>query len=125
MSHMRGVTSLHRAIAKSAELAPDVAAAVTVRLDDLLYDYVVKGKIIEQMDNPERKLHMRAFLLMQMCMPDVLPDGKAIAVAREAVVAHLRRPNFEVELVAGIADPAEQKKIIMQCHQMMKAGGFR
>ncbi len=125
MSHMRGVTSLHRAIAKSAELSPDVAGAVKSRLDDLLYDYVVKGKIIEQMDNPERKLHMRAFLLMKMCMPDVLPDGKAIAVAREAVVTHLRRPNFEVELVAGIADPAEQKKIILQCHQMMKAGGFR
>jgi hypothetical protein len=86
---------------------------------------VVKGKIVQQVDNPGWKLHTRAFMLMQMCMPDVLPDGKAIAVAREAVVAHLRRPNFEVELVAGIADPAEQKKIILQCHQLMKAGGFK
>jgi hypothetical protein len=62
---------------------------------------------------------------MQMCMPDVLPDGKAVSVARKAVVNHLRRPNFEIELVSGVTDPNEQKKIILQCHHLMKAGGFR
>ena len=125
MDHMRAVTRLYRAIEGSPGIAPESAAAMNKRLDELLYDYVVKGKIVEQMDNPGWKLHTRAFLLMQMCMPDVLPNGKAIMVARKAVVSHLRRPNFEVELVAGTTDPDEQKKIILQCHHLMKAGGFR
>lgn len=125
MDHMRAVTGLYRAIEGCIGLAPEAIAAVNQRLDTLLFEYIVKGKIVEQMDNPGWKLHTRAFLLMQMCMPDVLPDGKAISVARKAVVAHLRRPAFEVELIAGVTDPAEQKKIILQCHHLMKAGGFR
>jgi hypothetical protein len=125
MDHMRTVTSLFRAIEGCVGLAPESAKAINAKLDDLLYDFVVKGKIVEQMDNPGWKLHTRAFLLMQMCMPDVLPNGKAIMIARQAVVGHLRRPNFEVELVAGTTDPNEQKKIILQCHHLMKAGGFR
>ena len=125
IDQMRAVTCLYRAIEGSPGIAPESAAAMNNRLDELLYDYVVKGKIVEQMDNPSWKLHTRAFLLMQMCMPDVLPNGKAIMVARKAVVSHLRRPNFEVELISGTTDPAEQKKIILQCHHLMKAGGFR
>ena len=125
MDHMRAVTGLYRAIEGCAGIAPESATVMNKRLDDLLFDYVVKGRIVEQMDNPGWKLHTRAFLLMQMCMPDVLPDGKAITVARKAVVTHLRRPNFEVELISGVTDPAEQKKIILQCHHLMKAGGFR
>ena len=125
MDQMRAVTGLYRAIESSPGIAPESATAMNNRLDELLYVYVVKGKIVEQMDNPGWKLHTRAFLLMQMCMPDVLPNGKAIMVARKAVVSHLRRPNFEVELISGTTDPAEQKKIILQCHHLMKAGGFK
>ncbi len=125
MDHMRAVTGLFRAVEGCVGLPPDSAQAITRRLDDLLFEYVVKGKIVEQMDNPGWKLHTRAFLLMQMCMPDVLPDGKAVSVARKAVVNHLRRPNFELELISGVTDPNEQKKIILQCHHLMKAGGFK
>jgi len=125
MDHMRSVTSLYRAVEGCIGLPPESAKAVNGKLDDLLHAYVVKGRIVEQMDNPGWKLHTRAFLLMQMCMPDVLPNGKAIMIARKAVVNHLRRPNFEVELIAGISDPEEQKKIILQCHHLMKAGGFK
>jgi hypothetical protein len=125
MDQMRAVTALYRSIEGCAGLAPEAIAAMNKRLDELLYDYVVGGKIVDQMDNPGWKLHTRAFLLMQMCMPDVLPNGKAIAVARQAVIGHLRRPNFEVELIAGVADPKDQQKIILQCHHLLKAGGFR
>ncbi|MBM3549361.1 MAG: hypothetical protein FJX54_20685 [Alphaproteobacteria bacterium] len=125
MDHMRSVTNLYRAIEICIGLPPESAKAICAKLDELLHDYVVKGRIVEQMDNPGWKLHTRAFLLMQMCMPDVLPNGKAIMIARKAVVNHLRRPNFEVELVSGVTDPEEQKKIILQCHHLMKAGGFR
>ena len=125
MDHMRAVTSLYRAVEGCVGLPPESAQAIARQLDTLLFEYVVKGKIVEQMDNPAWKLHTRAFLLMQMCMSDVLPDGKAVSVARKAVVNHLRRPNFEIELVSGVTDPNEQKKIILQCHHLMKAGGFR
>ena len=125
MDHMRAVTGLYRAIESCVGLAPEAILAINTRLDELLHDYVVKGKIVDQMDNPSWKLHTRAFLLMQMCMPDVLPNGKAIMIARKAVISHLRRPNFEVELISAVTDPAEQKKIILQCHHLMKAGGFR
>jgi hypothetical protein len=125
MDHMRAVTGLYRAVESCVGVAPESIKAINAKLDELLHDYVVKGRIVEQMDNPNWKLHTRAFLLMQMCMPDVLPNGKAIMIARKAVVNHLRRPNFEVELISGVTDPAEQKKIILQCHHLMKACGFR
>jgi hypothetical protein len=124
IAQLKSVTTLFRAVDSCLGLAPESIKAITGRLDDLLFDYVVRGKIVEQMDNPAWKLHTRAFMLLQLCTPEVLPNGKTINVARKAVVNHLRRPNFEVELVTGM-DAEMRDKTLLQFHHLLKAGGFR
>jgi hypothetical protein len=124
IAQLKSVTALFRAVESCLGLAPESSKAITARIDDLLFDYVVRGKIVEQMDNPAWKLHTRAFMLLQLCTPEVLPNGKTINVARKAVVNHLRRPNFEVELVTGM-DAEMRDKTLLQFHHLLKAGGFR
>ncbi|MBT6138375.1 MAG: hypothetical protein HOH65_12965 [Rhodospirillaceae bacterium] len=109
----------------SASNLPDERKHVlTSRLDDLLASYIVDGKILEKLDNPERPLHVRAFMLVSMVQPETLPRGKASELAREIIVKHLKRPNFEDELVAQIPNPDDKGRILRQFHEKLHRSGF-
>ena len=90
----------------------------------MLASYVVDGKILDRLDDPNKPLHIRAFMLVSMCQPEMLPDGKASKLAREIIVKHLRRPNFETELVAQVPDEAKKEKILRDFHVQLHRSGF-
>lgn len=120
---MQKVTSIYHRIERSS-LAEDQKAKLKARLDDLLTSYVVDSKILEKLNNPERPLHVRARMLVSMVQPEMLPQGRASRLAREIIVQHLRRPNFERDLVAAIPDPAEKAKVLRQFHEQLNRCGF-
>lgn len=120
---MAKVTSIHHHIQKS-NLPEQRKAALTERLDELLVSYITDGKILDKLDNPEKPLHVRAFMLVSMVQPEMLPKGKASNLARNIIVGHLRRPNFEDELVAGIPDPGEKAKTLRKFHEQLHRCGF-
>ncbi len=120
---MEKVTSIFYRLQQSG-LAESERDRFTKRLDDLLERYIVDGKILEKIDNPDRPLHVRAFLLVDMCRPEMLPHGKASAIARQIIVKSLRRPDFETELVSQIADPKEQEQVLRKFHQRLHHCGF-
>lgn len=120
---MAKVTSIYNHIEKS-NLPAQRKAALTQRLDELLVSYITDGKILDKLDNPDKPLHVRAFMLVSMVQPEMLPKGKASNLARNIIVRHLRRPNFEDELVAAIPDPSEKAKTLRKFHEQLHRCGF-
>ena len=103
----------------------DLKKKFTEHLHTLLYKYVVEAKILERVDDPNRPLRMRARMLVSMCLPDMLPPGRAVEAARPRVVGYLRQPNFTTEVVADLTDPAEKEKTLRDLFDVMKKAGFR
>ena len=97
---------------------------LTNRLDELLASYIVDGQILQKIDNPDRPLHIRAFMLVNMCQPEILPKGKASDLARKIIIDSLEQPNFETELVSQIDDEAEKGRVLRQFHEQLHKCGF-
>lgn len=121
---MRAVTNLFYQIRDSG-LADEQKKWLTDHLDTLLYKYVVEAKILERVDDPNRPLHLRAKMLMSMCLPDMLPPGKAVEAARPRVIEYLRQPDFTAKVVAAIEDPGEKEKTLREIFELMRKAGFK
>lgn len=120
---MRKITSIYYRVEQSS-LSDDQKDKLKSRLDELLTSYIVDGKLLEKLDNPERPLHIRARMLVSMVQPEMLPNGRASSLAREIIIKHLRRPNFEKEMVATITDVAEKATVLRQFHEQLNRCGF-
>lgn len=120
---MQKTTAIYYRVEQSG-LADEQKERLTARLDELLATYIVDGKILDKVNSPERPLHVRAAMLLSMVQPEMLPKGKASALARDIIVKHLRRPNFEQELVAAIPDPGEKTRVLRNFHEQMRRSGF-
>lgn len=120
---MRKITSIYYRIDQSS-LPDEQKEKLKTRLDDLLASYIVDGKILDKVDNPERPLHVRARMLVSMVQPEMLPNGRASSLARAIIIKHLKRPNFETELVAQIPDAAEKALVLRQFHEQLHRCGF-
>ncbi|NQW09922.1 MAG: hypothetical protein HQ481_08605 [Alphaproteobacteria bacterium] len=119
---MQTITSVYRKVHTSS-LETHFKGKITNRLDELLASYIVDDRILDKVDDPSRPLHVRAFMLLSMCTPEMLPEGKASQLARQIVVKHLRRPNFEGELVADVPT-AEREKVLRDFHVQLHRCGF-
>lgn len=120
---MQKMTSIYYRINESS-LPDERKQVLTERLDELLAAYIVNSKILDKVNHPERPLHIRAMMLVSMVQPEMLPRGKASALARDIIVNHLKRPNFEADLVAQIPDPAEKAKTLRRFHEQLRRSGF-
>src|SRR5262249_41881892 len=83
---MRAVTNLFYYV-RDAEVAAELKQLLMGHLETLLYEYVEKAQILKMVDDPNRPLRARARLLMSMCLPEMLPPGKAVEAARVRVVS--------------------------------------
>ena len=62
---------------------PDAARTrITEHLDEVLASYIIDDRILTRIDDPSKPMHIRAFMLLSMCTPEVLPEGKASTLAR-------------------------------------------
>jgi len=119
---MQTLTTVVRKVRDSG-LDDALKSRISDRLDELLASYIVDDRILERVDDPSRPLHVRAFMLLSMCTPEMLPEGKASQLARKIVVKHLKRKNFETELVAEVA-PAEKERVLRDFHVQLYRCGF-
>jgi hypothetical protein len=120
---MAKVTAIYNHV-KDSSLPGERKQEITDKLDDLLASYIVDGKILDKLNNPDKPLHVRALMLVSMVQPEMLPRGKASDLARGIIVKHLRRPTFEEDLVAEIPDPSEKAKTLRRFHQQLHRCGF-
>jgi len=109
---------------RAAPIPLEFSERVCNRLDELLLHYIKAERILEKIDDPSRPLRLRTMMLMKMCLPTSLPPGKASALARGIIVDKLKRPNFESEVVADLADPNEKAKAQRDIFLLMRQAGF-
>ena len=119
---MEQITSSFYQIEKS-QLEQELKDKITARLDDILASYLEESKIIEKIDNPSRPMHLRAMMLVGMCQSEMLPRGKASNIARDVITEHLKKPDFNTELVAQV-DEAEKDNVIARFQSQLKRAGI-
>ena len=119
---MQTVTAVYHKF-RNSSLDDTLKTRIINRLDHLLARYITEDKILDKLDDPSRPLHVRAFMLLSMCSPDMLPEGEASKLARAIVVKHLRRKNFESELVAHVPGP-ERERVLRDFHVQLYRCGF-
>ena len=119
---MEQITSSFYQIEKS-QLEQELKDKITARLDDILASYLEESKIIEKIDNPSRPMHLRAMMLVGMCQSEMLPRGKASNIARDVITKHLKKPDFNTELVAQV-DEAEKDNVIERFQSQLKRAGI-
>jgi hypothetical protein len=120
---MAGITQVWGEIRSSA-LPTEHVERICTRLDELLVQFVKSERILEKINDPSRPLRMRTMMLMKLCLPTSLPPGNASNLARAIIVGMLKRPNFEGEVVADIADPAEKARTQRDLFVLMRQAGF-
>ena len=76
------------------------------------------------MDNPNTHLRDRAVMLVKFCGAGVLPEGKALALARKRVIKLLRQPSFDAHFIEGIPDPHRAEKALRDFHKLLIQGGL-
>jgi len=121
---MQFVTSLYYLI-DGSNLMGEFKRRLLDHVDQLLLDFVRDENILSRLDSPNLPLRKRTEMLMGLCLPVILPPGKAVAAARAIIIGYLRQPNFEIRLVEDIADPVEKATVLRRIFDTMKRAGFR
>lgn len=109
--------------ATEAALPEPIRRRIADHIDSVLERYLVDEKIIEKLDDPNSPLRDRAVRLVKFCGAGVLPEGKALARARQRIVQLLRQPHFDRHFIDGIADPRAAEAALRDFHALLiKAG---
>jgi len=126
MSHkdrMVTATGAYQATASSA-LPDDIKEQVTQHIDGVLERYLLDENIIDRLDNPGTHIRDRAVRLVKFCGAGVLPEGKALKLARKRIIKLLRQPNFDAHFIEGIDDPTKAEKALRDFHKLLVDGGL-
>lgn len=119
---MEIVSQLYRRILYSA-LPDEDKGAHADKLDELLSRFLVQQQVIETLDNPADTLAERAVRLVQFCIDGPLTEGKALQMARQRVLSHLRQPNFHEVFIQNMP-PAEREHAVRSFHRLLSQAGF-
>lgn len=120
---MLRATLAHR-VAAASPFPAELRTRLTDMIDGVLEKYLIDEQVVEKLDHHESSLRDRAVRLVQFCAAGVLPEGRAMARARQRIVTLLRVPNFDAHFVDGIADPARAQKALRDFHQLLVRAGF-
>jgi len=107
-----------------ADIAVDDRESYAERLDSLMAQFLVQQRVIEVLDNPADSLFDRAVRLVEFCASGFLTGGRALTMARERVLSHLRQPNFTQALVAHLPTKNEKETAIRSFYQLLSDAGF-
>lgn len=122
-NRMVTATGAHQA-ALNSNLPDEIKKKVAEHIDEVLARYLTDEAIIDKLDNQNTHIRDRAVRLVKFCAAGVLPEGKALNLARQRIVELLRQPNFDASFVEGIADKAEAEAALRGFHRMLVESGF-
>ena len=111
-------------VANSSSLPDSVKQRVAEHIDDVLERYLIDADIIDKLDTPDHHIRDRAVRLVKFCGAGVLPEGKALSLARKRVIEMLRQPKFDVLFIEGISTPARGEKAIRDFHKLLVKAGI-
>lgn len=82
------------------------------KFDEIVSDYIIAHGVIERLDDKRLHFRDRATRLVTFCASGVLTVGRATTIARDSIVAYLRRKDFIAAFTDDIPDPAGKEKAI-------------
>lgn len=97
---------------------------VAAKFDELVSDYIISQGVIERLDDKNLVFRERALRLVTFCASGVLTVGRATAIARDTVVAYLRRKDFITEFTDGIPEPIAKEQAIKEFYGLLAKTGF-
>ncbi|MCB2108117.1 MAG: hypothetical protein KDE14_10470 [Rhodobacteraceae bacterium] len=122
-ARLQEATQVQRLVLDS-QLEESLRIMLANKFDTVVSDYLISNKVIERIDDPALPFRDRATRLVSFCAGGVLTEGKAKSIARESVVAYLRRKDFVTEFTVGIDDPSEKEKSIRDFYILLSKTGF-
>lgn len=121
----RMVTATGAFKATVASSLPDpIKQQVVDHIDSVLERYLIDENIIDRLDSPDAHLRDRAVRLVKFCGAGVLPEGKALSLARKRVIKLLRQPNFDRNFIDGIDDLKKAERALRDFHKLLVQGGL-
>ncbi len=102
-----------------SSLPDEYKEKIAGHIDGVLARYLTDESIIEKLDHPEAHIRDRAVRLVKFCGAGVLPEGKALNLARKRIVGMLRQPNFDKAFVEGLPDGADAEKVLRDFHKLL------
>jgi hypothetical protein len=111
-------------VASSSALPDPVKKRVADHIDDVLERYLVDADIIAKLDTPEHHIRDRAVRLVKFCGAGVLPEGKALTLARKRVIQMLRQPNFDVNFIEGLGSTDKAENALRKFHRLLVKAGI-
>lgn len=121
---LRRVKGVFDMVNESAGLPADERTRLADMVDDMVAVFIDRERIIAKLDDPSAPLRDRATRLVDFCAAGLLPDGRSLRVARDRVVRHLRRPNFDQVFLEGV-DPEHHAEALRDFHQRLERAGIR
>jgi len=95
------------------------AQIVCEHIDGVLERYLIEENIIEKLDRPDDSIRERAIRLARFCGAGVLPEGKALNMARQRVVRLLREPRFDTRFVEDIHDAEAAERALQDFNELL------
>ena len=111
-------------IVLASSLTEPLKSALASKFDEVVSNYLITNKVIERIDDKALSFRERASRLVAFCAGGVLTEGKAKTIARDSVVAYLRRKDFVSEYTVDIPEPADKERAIREFYGLLAKTGF-
>jgi len=92
---------------------------VSEHIDGVFERYLIDENIIEKLDRPDDPIRERALRLAKFCGAGVLPEGKALNLARQRVVRLLREPRFDIRFVEDMNDAETAERALRDFNELL------
>lgn len=108
----------------NSRLQSNTKDPLAIKFDEIVSDYIIANSVIERLDDKNMHFRDRATRLVTFCASGVLTVGRATTIARDSIVAYLRRKDFIAALTDDIPDPAGKEKAIKDFYRLLAKTGF-
>lgn len=104
---LRSVAQLQEAVIASQIIPEPNRTNYIEKLDVLLTGFLNESGIIAKLDDPAASTRLRALRLVQFAASGVVTKGKAKAMLRERINAHVGQSDFQKKFLSDLPDPAQ------------------
>jgi hypothetical protein len=120
---LQEAAAIQRLVLES-NLEPRTRDPLANKFDDLVSDYIISQGVIERLDDNRLPFRERASRLVTFCASGVLTVGRATTIARDTIVAYLKRKDFIAEYTADLPQQEEKEKAIKEFYTLLARTGF-
>lgn len=104
---LRCVAQLQEAVIASTIIPEPNRSNYVEKLDTLLADFLTESGIVAKLDDAAASTRLRALRLVQFGASGVVTQGKAKALLRDRINAHVSQPDFQKRFLSDLPDAGQ------------------